>query len=152
MKTHFHFLCLLALTSHLIYSARVEYQCGEKDEDEFYFQKKNKSFVRRKCAWLNNDDRSDTKVAKACANNKFKSRKGVPSAEKVCPSVCGKCEETTSSGANTISMCLKSDSNGEPLDAGVYCYDYDQFNENDWMAQGTTRGDGCITMSYEKRG
>ena len=52
--------------------------------------------------------------------------------------------------AYTITMCLKSSLDSQPVEAPVTCYDYDALNKNDPLASGITSAtDGCIALNYE---
>ncbi len=51
--------------------------------------------------------------------------------------------------AGKISLCVKDSQNNAISGATVYCEEFDQFNSNDFMASGTTGGDGCILLQYD---
>ena len=52
--------------------------------------------------------------------------------------------------AYTITMCLLSSDNSEPVAAPVTCYDYDSTNSDDYLASGTTSAtNGCIALTYD---
>ncbi len=60
------------------------------------------------------------------------------------------CDESV---AYTVTMCLKSSLDSQPVEAPVTCYDYDGLNKNDLLAEGTTSAtDGCIVLSYDTSG
>jgi len=55
--------------------------------------------------------------------------------------------------AYTITMCLLSSVNSQPVAAPVTCYDYDSTNSDDYLASGTTSAaDGCIALTYDASG